>query len=89
MFKRSFYNLVFSPVARKTTNSEKPAVKAFGAVGGRAGKIDNPPSKLLAMVAGAWKWLKTEDRAVERSGGGSQHVEAWTGADEWDEDLYG
>lgn len=80
--------LVFAPVARRTTSSEKPAVKAFGAVGGKAGKIDDPPGKLLAMVAGSWKWLKTEDRAVERSGGGSQRIEAWTGADDWEEELY-
>lgn len=80
--------LVFAPVARRTTRSEKPAVKAFGAVGRKAGKIDNPPGKLLAMVAGSWKWLKTADRAEEMSGGGSQRVEEWTGADEWEEDLY-
>lgn len=81
--------LVFAPVARKTTNSEKPAVKAFGAVGAKCGRIGTPPGKLASMVAGSWKWLKTADRAVETSGGGSQRIEEWTGADEWDEDLYG
>ena len=81
--------LVFAPVARKITRSTKPSVRAFGAVGGKCGKIDNPPGKLSAMVAGSWKWLKTADRAEETSGGGSQRVEEWTGADEWDKDLYG
>ena len=81
--------IVFAPVARKTTNSAKPAVKAFGKVGGRAGKIDSPPEKLRSMVAGGWEWLKTADRAVEMGRGGSQRIEEWTAADEWDRDLYG
>lgn len=81
--------LVFSPVARKTTNSSKSAVKAFGAIGGRCGRIDSPPAKLRSMVAGDWEWLKTADRAVETGGGGSQRIEEWTAADEWDRNLYG
>ena len=80
--------LVFAPVARKTTHSSKPSEKAFGKIGGRCGKIGSPPGKLANMVAGSWKWLKTADRAEETSGGGSQRVEEWTGADEWEEDLY-
>ena len=81
--------LVFSPVARRTIRSQKPAERTFGAIGGRCGKIDSPAGKLAGMVAGSWKWLKTADRVEETSGSGSQRCEEWTGADEWNKELYG
>lgn len=80
--------LVFSPVARRTTKDPRRPRKACSGVGKDCGKIVNPPSKLTGMVAGSWKWLKTADRAVQASNGGSERIEEWTGADEWDETLY-
>lgn len=80
--------LVFSPVCRRTTRSEDAAVDAFGKIGGNCGKKERPPAVLLSLVAGQWQWLKTADRVQETSKGGSERVEEWTGADEWDDTLY-
>lgn len=80
--------LVFAPVLRRTTRDPRRPRKAFSGIGARAGKIVTPPSRLTGMVAGAWMWLKTADRAQQASGGGSERVEEWTGADEWDNKLY-
>lgn len=80
--------LVFAPVCRRTTRSEDSAEDAFGKIGGNCGKKGRPPAVLLALTDGDWEWLKTADRAVETSGGGSERVEEWTGADEWSDDLY-
>ncbi len=80
--------LVFPPVLRRTTKDPRRPRKAFSGIGGKCGQIVRPPTKLTGMVAGSWKWLKTADRAQQASGGGSERVEEWTGADEWDETLY-
>ena len=80
--------LVFAPVLRRTTCSPKKPRSAFKGVGGLCGKVVTPPAKLRGMASGKWEWLKTADRARTASGGGSERVEEWTGADEWDKALY-
>ena len=80
--------LVFAPVLRRTTSDPRRPRKAFSRIGGKCGKRVTPPSRLTGMAAGDWGWLKTADRARQASGGGSERVEEWTGADEWDERLY-
>jgi hypothetical protein len=80
--------LVFSPVARRTTKDPRRPRKAFSGIGRDCGKIVPPPGKLLGMASGTWQWLKTADRAVQASNGGSERVEEWTAADKWEETLY-
>lgn len=81
--------LVFAPVVRRTTRVSDAAEDTWkGEIGRNAGKRVRPPAAGLRMVSGSWMWLKTADRAAETAGGGAERVEEWTGADEWDEDLY-
>jgi len=71
--------LVFSPVVRATTpRSNQPT-------GSSAGARDNPP----ISVSGSWEWLKTADRSVSPGQTSDwDQIEEWTGADEWDADIY-
>lgn len=80
--------LVFAPVLRRTTRDPRRPRKAFSGVGKKCGMRVTPPAKLTGMAAGSWKWLKTADRAMQASSGGSERVEEWTGADKWEETLY-
>lgn len=81
--------LVFAPVARRTSRyAAKKAEQVFSSVGAACGKRQTPPAKLTRIAGGTWEWLKTADRVQENSGGGCERVEEWTGADEWDHDLY-
>lgn len=70
--------LVFAPVVTRTTHYR--AQPEVGVPGG----IETPP----LSVAG-FAFLKTGDGARENQDGTWERVEAWTGADEWDADLYG
>jgi hypothetical protein len=71
--------LVFAPVVTKTSVSgDRPDV---GKDIGKRCAPDVEPD-------GDWDWLKTGDRAVQQQDGSWQRVEVWTGADEWDQDLY-
>lgn len=85
--------LVWAPVIRRSTAGLRHAT-----VGEGMGKIHSGAPKIDGIsVAGSWKWLKTGDSAetywtedekgddVERC----SREELWTGADGWDEDLYG
>lgn len=82
--------LVFAPVVRVTrrSNEEPKDTSEFRQIGKDCGKRCSPPSDPLSLVAGSWEWLKTADRCQEVAGGSFERVEEWTGADEWDEDLY-
>lgn len=80
--------LVFSPVCRRTTRVSAAAVDEWTDVGGACGKRGSPPNECAGMVSGQWQWLKTGDRAVQTAGAGAERAEEWTGADEWDADLY-
>ena len=82
------YYLEFAPVIRVTTRYLDGASPS--SVGRDNGKIDSPPSGALALVSGAWKWLKTADRChVDTSTSIAERVEEWTGAREWSRTLYG
>lgn len=71
--------LVFSPVVTKTSYpSSMP-----NNIGAACGKRQAPDVAASAAAA----WLKTGDR-VAQADGAFTRVEQWTGADEWDEDLY-
>lgn len=71
--------LVFAPVVtRTTTHKTKPDV------GGDSGKICEPEEK----PKGDWMFLKTGDRCVLGSDQLWVRTEIWTGADEWDTDIY-
>ena len=72
--------LAFVPVVTKTTVSE-----AMPSVGANIGKRGAP----RLTPSGAWEWLKTGDKAVQRQDGAWERVEQWSAADEWDHDLYG
>lgn len=82
--------LVFAPVVRVTRRSnETPEdTSEFRQIGKDCGKRCKPPSAPLSLVDGKWDWLKTADRCQEVAGGSFERVEEWTGADEWDKDLY-
>lgn len=82
--------LVFAPVVRVTRRSnEKPEdTSEFRQIGKDCGKRCRPPADPLSLVAGTWDWLKTADRCQKVAGGSFERVEEWTGADEWDKDLY-
>lgn len=73
--------IVPAPIARKTSRSfEKPVTSATGKRGAPAG--------FPGLPAG-YVWLKTADRAVKQGPRASwERVEEWTGADEWDADIY-
>lgn len=85
--------LVWAPVIRRSTAGLRHAT-----VGQGMGKIHTGTPNIDGIsVAGSWKWLKTGDSAetywtedekgddVERC----SREELWTGADDWDDDLYG
>lgn len=82
--------LVFAPVVRVTrrSNEEPMDTSEFRKIGKDCGKRCSPPSDPLSLVDGTWDWLKTADRCQEVAGGSFERVEEWTGADEWDQDLY-
>ncbi len=67
-----------APVIRQTrVLSSYPATT-------RCGKISTPPVSISGYV-----FLKTADRAArDGSSGGWKRIEEWTGAEEWDTDLY-
>lgn len=64
------------PVVRKT--SYRPTSLSAG----DAWKRGTPP-----VTIGSWQWLKTADR-ITKSGDDFTRVEEWTGAEEWDKDIY-
>lgn len=85
--------LVWAPVIRRSTAGLRHAT-----VGQGMGELDDPDTLLDAItVAGSWKWLKTGDSAEtywteDEKGDDCERCsreELWTGADDWDEDLYG
>lgn len=82
--------LVFAPVVRVTrrSNEEPKDTSEFRDIGRDCGKRCSPPADPLSLVSGRWSWLKTADRLQAVAGGSYERVEEWTGADEWDEDLY-
>ena len=71
---------LYSPIVRSTTPYDGPPPQ------GKAGQLENPPGNAPAD----WDWRKT---AYRRQKPGSQSawdlVEEWTGADQWDPDIYG
>lgn len=77
--------LMFAPVISVKTILEDPPA----GVGGNCGKIDTPPNKATKMIAGSWKWLKTADTVALNNDGSWTRSEQWTGADSWEEALYG
>lgn len=82
--------LVFAPAVRVTrrSNEQPKDTSEFRQIGKDCGKRCKPPADSLSLVAGKWDWLKTSDRCQEAAGGSFERVEEWTGADEWDKDLY-
>jgi hypothetical protein len=77
--------LVFAPVIRKVTKSDDNLT-----VGLDLGKkVPAPTMPSSISVAGAWEWLKTKDNVTLDGDLLATRIEEWTGADEWDEDLYG
>lgn len=88
-----FYPLI----TRKRMYSREPA-----AVLENLSKIDTPPVPKTSLLDGKtrvptglstvvndYKWLKCQDDADENDDGSWTRTEAWMGAKEWDEDLYG
>lgn len=73
--------LVFAPVATKTTYIRR-LPNDFGK---NCGKREAPD---LRPYGRPWRWLKTADRCQDTGDGTWARTEQWTGADEWDEDLY-
>lgn len=68
--------MVFTPIVRWTHYfSSRPNT-------GRCGKRSSP-----ANAPAGYEWLKTADRAIRQEGQWTR-VQEWTGADEWDKDLY-
>ena len=65
------------PVVRRTTRNA--GALARGTAWVRAA----PP----VTIPGSWEWLKTADRR-NKVGADVQRYEEWTGAKEWDDDLY-
>lgn len=73
--------LTFTPVvARIALYSSRPS--GVGAGMSRVGKPD-------VRASGSWSYIKTGDKCVQSSDGSWTRTEQWTGADEWDSDLYG
>lgn len=69
--------LVFAPVITKTSIYEsRPKTQ-------KAGMIDTPPENV-----DGYEYLKTADVVRQLSRKEWERVEQWTGADEWDEDIY-
>ena len=70
--------LVFAPVVRRTRQTRsKPTC-------GACGKISSPP-----MAVGSYVFLKTADRILKSNSDNFwTRTEEWTGADNWDRDLY-
>ncbi|MBI5770852.1 MAG: hypothetical protein HZA93_23950 [Verrucomicrobia bacterium] len=73
--------VVCAPIARKTSRSyAMPSVGGVGNLG--------DPSGFTGLPSG-YQWLKTGDRGVRQGRRGKwERVEEWTGAKEWDIDLY-
>lgn len=65
------------PVVRRTTHRPS-STNAQG-----AWFRDSPP----VSVPGGWEWLKTANR-ITTAGRDVNRVEEWTGAEEWDTDIY-
>ena len=81
--------LLFAPVCRRTTRIVgKAADKWKGKIGDKCGKTDAPPKECTDLLDGSWSWLKTADRVVTTTRGGTERIEEWTGADEWEAGLY-
>ena len=77
--------IVFAPVIRKTTVTDDSVT-----VGAGLGKIvSTVPTPSGVTVSGSWDWLKTRDSVSVDGDNLVRRVEEWTGADEWDEDIYG
>ena len=85
--------LVWAPVIRRSTAGLRHAT-----VGQGMGKIHTGTPNIDGIsVAGSWKWLKTADSAEtywteDEKGDDCERCsreELWTGADDWDDDLYG
>ena len=85
--------LVWAPVIRRSTAGLRHAT-----VGDGMGRIHSGTPKIDGIsVSGNWKWLKTGDSAEtywtqDESGRECERCsreELWTGADDWDEELYG
>lgn len=68
---------IAAPVIRRTTNSPTSLTS------GGAWQRSTPP----VSPGGSWSYLKTADR-VSKQGLKYQRVEEWTGAEEWDTDIY-
>ncbi|MBE6413239.1 MAG: hypothetical protein E7035_01640 [Verrucomicrobiaceae bacterium] len=70
--------LIFAPVVRRTRQTRaKPSA-------GACGKISPPP-----MTVGNYVFLKTADRVLKSNSDKFwTRTEEWTGADNWDRDLY-
>ncbi len=75
------YNVAM-PIARSTTYYRR---NPSGVGAGMYTKI-NPPGKCQAPSTG-WQYLKTADRMV-REGRLRTRVQEWTGAPEWNSDIY-
>lgn len=70
--------LAFVPViTRTTTYTSRQDPEDIG-------KIDTPP----VTVPGSWEYLKTTDRCIQQADKVYVRTEQWTGAEEWDPDLY-
>lgn len=70
--------LEFAPVIRRvTTCGGRPEVEA-------PGSIETPPYEV-----GNYKYLKTADRLVQNNDKTWTRTEEWTGANDWDQDIYG
>lgn len=73
--------IVPAPVARKTT-------KGFEAPSSSAQGVRQTATPITGAPAG-YVWLGTADRAVRQGGRGKwERVQEWTGADDWDSDIY-
>lgn len=70
--------VVYAPVMRRIRDYQGRPETAGG------GFVDTPEE----AVEG-YEYLKTGDRLVQQSDDVWQRVEEWTGADSWDDDLYG
>ena len=76
--------IVFAPVIRKTTVTDDSVT-----VGAGLGKIvSTAPTPPEVTVSGSWDWLKTRDSVSVDGDNLVRRVEEWTGADEWDADIY-
>lgn len=77
--------LVFAPVIRRITKSDDNLT-----VGRDLGKnVSAPAIPSNISIDGTWQWLKSKDNVTLDGDQLSTQIEEWTGADEWDDDLYG